>query len=275
MHTTARPAARQSLDLHGNRTTIFGRAGTLAGSLLNLVFPPTCAFCLGEIRESTGLSEMAEAPLCHGCREWLFPAHESACERCGFPSAPGSPNTLEKNCPHCATKRFRFERAVAMGVYRGSLQTALLRMKHFRGQRLAGAVGRLMGLCLGDRLTTCRLDLVVPIPARRWRRMTTGSASPAILARRIARQLRIPVFPDVLRWQRNIKRQHTLLPSDRKRNVHGALAVTRGYQIGEAHVLVVDDILTTGATANEAARVLLKAGASRVTVAIVARVADR
>jgi ComF family protein len=218
---------------------------------------------------------MAAAPLCRGCRERLFPEPEKACERCGFPSVPGASTTRERGCPHCATKRFRFERALALGVYRGGLQTALLRMKHFRGHRLAAAVGRQMGICLADRFEACCPDVVIPIPARRWRRMTTGSASPAILARRIARQLRIPVLPEALRWQRNIQRQHTLLPTERKRNVHGALAVTRGYRIGVAHVLLVDDILTTGATANEATRVLLKAGASRVTVAIVARVADR
>ena len=70
-------------------------------------------------------------------------------------------------------------------------------------------------------------------------------------------------------------RQHTLLPTERFQNVHGALGLSRGYDIKGAGVLIVDDILTTGATANEAARVLRKAGASRVSVAVVARVPDR
>ena len=148
-------------------------------------------------------------------------------------------------------------------------------MKHRRGRTLAAAVGRWMALRLGDQLSDFRPDFVVPIPARLQRRITRGVNSPGILSRRLARQLQVPVFQDLLRWQRRVERQHTLLPTERYQNVNGALAISRGYDIREARVLLVDDILTTGATANEATRVLSKAGATRVCVAVVARVADR
>jgi ComF family protein len=249
--------------------------GSLAGGLLDLIFPPTCAFCLADIPDALSLREKTESTLCGDCRERLIPSYEAACGRCGYPSPPGGRATPEQGCPHCATKHFRFERAIAMGVYQGALQTALLRMKHFRGQQLAAAIGRWMAIRLSDRLAAVAPECVVPVPARFQRRIARGANNVRILARRMARQLGVPVLPDLLRWQRNIKRQHTLLPTERRQNVRGALAASKSFDIRGARVLLVDDILTTGATANEATRVLVKAGASQVCVAIVARVADR
>ena len=79
----------------------------------------------------------------------------------------------------------------------------------------------------------------------------------------------------MLKWRRKARRQHTLLPAQRLQNVHKALALSKGYDISGARALVVDDILTTGATANEAARVLRGAGATGIGVCVAARVADR
>jgi predicted amidophosphoribosyltransferase len=148
-------------------------------------------------------------------------------------------------------------------------------MKQFRGRRLAMAVGRIVAARLGDQFAEFKPDLVVPIPSPWRRRVIQGTNSPGVLARQVAKKLRLPVFPSLLRWRRKVRRQHTLLPAERFQNVHRALAMRRGYDIGGARVLVVDDILTTGATANEASRVLRKGGASLVCVAVVARVADR
>jgi predicted amidophosphoribosyltransferase len=148
-------------------------------------------------------------------------------------------------------------------------------MKHYRGHRLAVAVGRVMANRLADRLAAFRLDFVVPIPAPWRRRLLQGANSPAILAGKVARALHLPVFPNMLKWRRKARRQHTLLPAQRFQNVHKALAMSRGYDISGARALVVDDILTTGATANEAARALCGAGAAGVVVCVAARVADR
>jgi predicted amidophosphoribosyltransferase len=148
-------------------------------------------------------------------------------------------------------------------------------MKHFRGHRLAVAVGRVMANRLGERLAELQLDFVVPIPAPWRRRLVQGANSPGILACQVARRLHLPIFPNMLKWRRKAQRQHMLLPAQRFQNVHQALAMSRGYDISGARALVVDDILTTGATANEAARVLRRAGATGVVVCVAARVADR
>ena len=88
---------------------VIGRAGLWTGNLVDTLFPPTCAFCLSDIAEFTDLGEKMEAMLCGGCRERLFPVYELACGRCGYPAPPGGRATPAEGCPHCATKRFRFE----------------------------------------------------------------------------------------------------------------------------------------------------------------------
>jgi ComF family protein len=148
-------------------------------------------------------------------------------------------------------------------------------MKQSRGHRLAVAAGRVVSTRLHESLASLDADLIVSIPSRWRRQLVQGINSPGVLARQMGRALRLPDYPQLLRWRRKVKRQHTLLPAERFRNVRGAMGLSRGYDIRGTRVLVVDDILTTGATANEAARVLRKAGASQIYVAVVARVADR
>ena len=81
----------------------------------------------------------------------------------------------------------------------------------------------------------------------------------------------LPVAGDLLRCRRKTSKQGTLSPGERAANVRGAFTVSRGYDISDATVLVVDDVMTTGATANEVARVLLRAGAKSVSIVVVAR----
>lgn len=245
-------------------------ASSATARFLDLLYPPTCAFCLCDLE-----APYAKSGLCEKCLAQLFPPFESACPRCGYPAPPGGRASQEDGCPHCARRKFRFDSVVAIGIYEGGLQTALLRMKHFRGQRLAAAVGQTLVDRCEDQLAGFSSELVVPIPSPLRRRFAQGTNSAAILARQLGRRLRLPVYPNLLRWQRKVMRQHTLLPTERFRNVHRAMRLARGYDIRGAGVLIVDDILTTGATANEAVRVCRKAGASRVCVAVVARVPDR
>jgi predicted amidophosphoribosyltransferase len=111
----------------------------------------------------------------------------------------------------------------------------------------------------------------VPVPAHWAKRLLRGVNGPDLLVEAIGRRLSIPTATDLLVCRRRTRKQGTLLPSERFLNVRNAFAVSWGYDIGDAHVLLVDDVMTTGATAGEAARTLRRAGADRVTVAIVAR----
>jgi predicted amidophosphoribosyltransferase len=105
-----------------------------------------------------------------------------------------------------------------------------------------------------------------------WRRrFLRGTNSAAVLAEALADKLQLPLRRRLLRRRRYTRPQFSLSPPERRANVRGAFSVGAGYPLQEAHVLLVDDIMTSGATCNEAARTLRKAGARRVTVVVAAR----
>jgi predicted amidophosphoribosyltransferase len=104
-------------------------------------------------------------------------------------------------------------------------------------------------------------------PQRLWR----GANSSETLAIAVARELKLPVASDLLVCRRFLRKQSTLRPDERRRNVRHAFRVSWRYDIKGARLLVVDDVMTTGATAQETARVLRDAGAASVVVAAVAR----
>jgi ComF family protein len=231
-------------------------------SAADLVFPPQCAACLREM-ESAG-----DMPLCANCRELLVDEIRTPCPRCAAPL----PKHIHEaaNCPHCRNDKFAFTRVVALGAYEGSLQEAVLRMKQPLAEPLTIALGKL----LAERISQIGgepHDFAAPIPMYWTRRITRGQNCPDLLAETIARRLRIPYFTDVLSLRSLRDRQHKLTAAERRHNMRGAFRVRRRYVLNEARVLLVDDALTTGATAHAAALALKKAGAGEVTVAVVAR----
>jgi ComF family protein len=114
-------------------------------------------------------------------------------------------------------------------------------------------------------------ELIVPVPMFWARRLARGTNSPEIVADCLGRSLGVPVGRRVLCRCRNTMPQAGLLPRERFRNVRGAFRVRAGYHLDGRRVLLVDDILTTGATCSEAAKVLKQAGATLVAAVVVAR----
>jgi predicted amidophosphoribosyltransferase len=104
-----------------------------------------------------------------------------------------------------------------------------------------------------------------------WRRRQRGTDPPRAVAEKLAEKLEVPAAAGMLRLRRNLSPQVGLSRPARFRNVAGEMTLAPTYYLKSAHVLLVDDILTTGATCSEAARVLKKAGAERVSVFVVAR----
>jgi predicted amidophosphoribosyltransferase len=164
-----------------------------------------------------------------------------------------------------------FDRTIALGHYEGQLRDLVLRMKEAAGDAVSIAMGRLMMERCGERLAACNIDVVAPIPLHWRRRIVHRTNSAAVLAEVLSAKLRVPRADRLLRRTRPTLRQFDLNPPKRWENVRRAFAVRAGYHLRDAHVLLVDDILTTGATCSEAAKVLRAAGAARVTVAVVAR----
>lgn len=231
---------------------------------LGLLFPPRCACCDSE----AGLSD-DDAQLCCACRELLVAGPRLTCRRCGA----GVAEALDAaaGCPSCQNRRLRFAEAMALGTYEGHLRAAVLRMKQPSGEPLSAAVARLLCQQHTERLRSWQPDVVVPIPMHWARRVVRGVNSAEVVAEVLARELRFPFEPRLLRRRRNTAPQGDLPQGERFANLRDAFRLRRGCSVGGARVLLVDDILTTGATCSEAARALLRSGASEVAAAVVAR----
>jgi len=151
------------------------------------------------------------------------------------------------------------------------VRQAVLKMKYGCHESLALAIGELLARRLEAEDWFRQVDLVAPVPLHLWKRLVRGASAPELLAEVVARSGNIPLVTRLLRCRRTTRKQGTLLPSERLVNVRGAFEVASCYDIKGGRVLLVDDVMTTGATANEAARALLQAGAASVRVATVAR----
>jgi ComF family protein len=144
-------------------------------------------------------------------------------------------------------------------------------MKKPKHDMLSAAFGRLLAERRRELLLEIRPDIIVPIPMHWIRRLGRGKNNPEMIASCLAKPLRIPVRRGILVQCRNTPPQTGLPLSKRFQNVRGAFRVRRPNAVKGARVLLVDDVLTTGATCSEAAKMLKKAGAALVAVAVIAR----
>ncbi len=234
-----------------------------ASAACDLLYPPQCVFCHVDVADAR-----ANSALCPTCREILVNDTAPMCPRCAAPLPEAVRAAVD--CSHCRGERFAFSRVVALGAYHGPLQTAVLQGKQPPGEALAMELARI----LAQRVAQCLPlppDLVAPVPMHWLRRLARGVNGVELLADTVARILRVTCLPDLLYVRGWRRRQHVLTPSQRRANLRGAFRVRSGYNLAGASVLLIDDALTTGATAHAAARALRKAGAAEVQVAVLAR----
>jgi ComF family protein len=236
----------------------------LATAGCDLLFPPRCAHCERELPDG------AEWLLCSQCLVRLAPATWRGCRRCGS-EMPLEVDLAPGACPRCRDAALKFDATVALGSYQAGLRDVVLRMKRPAHETLSVAMGRLLVERRRGELLEHGAHMVVPVPMFWGRRLRRGINSPDIVACCLAVSLGIPVRRNVLVRCRNTLPQAHLSPRRRFENVRGAFRVRRPEAIRDGHVLLVDDILTTGATCSEAAKMLKQAGAASVVVAVIAR----
>lgn len=230
---------------------------------LTLFFPPCCAFC------DAPLDVAAVAPrLCRTCADEIFTPSKPACVRCGLFA---DREFGEQGCRVCHTSRLYFDRVIALGEYRDSIRDAVVRMKAQSGQPLASALGRHLANLLDHYGYKDETDIATCISKHWWKRLTSPVNSPEAMLSGLANQANLPATSNLLVCRRKIKKQAMLSPNQRRRNVENAWTLSPHYDIVGARVLLVDDTVTTGSTANAAAKALKKAGAANVVVVAVGR----
>jgi ComF family protein len=234
---------------------------TLTRGLRDLVYPPVCARCTAH--SGTGLTEF-----CDSCSSALTADPQSACPRCS--SSVAHYAETAQGCSRCRDERFAFEHAFRLGPYDGALRDVILAMKHRPGEYLAEAVGRLWAVHHETRFRGSGAEIVIPVALHWWKRLRRGFNQTACLSAAIAERLKLDHRPEWLRRVRATGSQVQLSPAQRRTNVRGAFRAARRAQLTGKSVLLIDDVLTTGATASEAAAALRAAGAARVVVAVLA-----
>lgn len=206
---------------------------------------------------------------CAECDRALSLSSRLTCQQCAaicseFDAVIGS-------CPNCRGLNLKYDEARTVGPHEGALRQAVLNCKHAQYEPLATGLGWRLAERIRERPFEQPPELVVPVPMFWPQRLWRGANSSETLAISVARELKLPVATDLLVCRRFLRKQSTLHADERRRNVRGAFRVSWRYNIKDARLLVVDDVMTTGATAQETARVLRDAGAAAVVVAAVAR----
>jgi ComF family protein len=228
-----------------------------------LLYPNACRLCEEPLPPDGGY-------FCPSCRGALLTDPHPVCPRCARTVGPFV--NLEGGCTACRDTSLAFDRAVRLGPYDGPLGDVVLRLKHHAREGLAEALGKLWAEHAGAALRALGADVVIPVPLHWFHRLRRGYNQSEALARELAAALGVRCRPRWLcRARLTRKQHHCRTREERRENVRDAFRARAGDALHGKHVLLVDDVLTTGSTAHEAARPLRAAGAAQVTVAVLAR----
>ena len=238
--------------------------GGLFRAYFNLLLPPSCVYCQADLDDLS-----SNIYLCKKCLAKLGPNRWLGCRRCGATVAEDS--LTSEHCPNCDNRKLHFDSVIVLGSYHVGLAEAVKRMKRTAHDPLSLAMGRLFCERRGGLLREFEADVVVPVPMFWRRRIATGKNSPEVLARCAASAIGVPYRRRLLTKIRDTPQQKGLSVESRVENVRGAFRVRRPALADGARVLLIDDVMATGATGSEAAKTLKKAGAAAVAAAVVAR----
>lgn len=232
--------------------------------LRDWIFPTRCEACHEYLRGGDGIG------ICRDCWKKIILLTGPCCPRCGKPFASEaalshSPGHI---CGDCRKRRPSFDHAVAAGRYEGVLAEAIHSFKYRGRTGLAKPLG-LLAVEAMNRLPP--VDCLVPVPLHPSRLREREFNQALLLCDRVGGLLDLPVIPDILERVRRTPPQIGLSIKDRRRNMRRAFVPRHPNRIKDRTVALVDDVLTTGATVNECARILKRSGARSVCVLTVAR----
>ena len=228
---------------------------------VSLLYPSVCAICGGNVR--------AGDYLCNQCEAKVARIVAPFCQKCSEPFEGSI--TSEFTCANCAHRTIHFDAAVSAYRGRGMVREIIHEFKYGRQIHLRRLVARWLHAALDDeRLRGRRFDVVVPVPLHATRLRERGFNQASLLAALLSAHTSIPSKP-LLDRIRYTTTQTALDRSERMENLHNAFRLRKNADVRGLRVLLIDDVLTTGSTLSECARVLKRAGALSVHAATAAR----
>jgi ComF family protein len=232
-------------------------ATRLFRSVLDFALPPRCGGCGVIVDELDSF--------CSECWRKLDFLGQGGCVRCGLPLRA----TEAETCGRCLAKPPRLDRIRSAVAYDEISRSIAIRLKYGRKVALARTMSRYMHPLVGDLPGEA---IMVPVPLHRSRLWSRGFNQSAIVAKQLSRRTGIPVAVDALLRVRPTPPLKGLNIRQRRRTVAGAFKVNPKAELRGRTVVLIDDVLTTGSTANACARALKRAGAARVDLISWARV---
>lgn len=262
----------------------------MAGISAEVLFPAICCECGrffkvdGDARRcqtdmslSAQFSRLMATYFCSPCGDQFHSVRSPLCLQCGQPfDSPIGPDHL---CGQCLEHPFSFQAARAAGLYQGALRSAIHHFKYQSRDNMGKPLGQLLWQALGAYWDPALIDHVVPVPlhGRRLRRRGFNQAHALIREwPHLAAQGGLRTGPDwvdttLLKRHRPTHPQTGLKKEERRANLRNAISVTNPQRAQNKRILLVDDVFTTGTTANACTQALLKAGAAEVRVLTLAR----
>jgi len=228
----------------------------VARTLLDFALPPRCAAC------GTIVDEVDS--FCAGCWRQIDFLGDGGCETCG----PPLEGTEARTCAACLAQPPRIDRTRAAVAYDDLTRGLAVRLKYGRKVALARTMARFMAPLLSSETG----QILVPVPLHRGRMWQRGFNQAVLVARALSRRTGVPVAPGALQRVKRTPPLKGMTPDQRRRTVTGAFAVREPASIAGRSVILVDDVLTSGATAEACAGCLQRAGAKRVELISWARV---
>ena len=259
----------------------------LVTSVLAAFFPDQCTGCEQPLfaAETSSVPEQERQTLpflpfrngrgkyqrrwCADCWAELALADQLQCKFCG--AGIRAVNPLGKGCPLCLSADLRFDQAVCLGNYTGLLRDVVIRMKNQRDDHMAVRLGQLLTELVSNQSFFEAVDFVVPVPTHWGRRLMRGFSAAEILAEPVAERAKLKISRRLVHMSRQTEKQGKLSIAKRRKNMIGAFELASKADVTGKTVLLIDDVMTSGATVSELAKCLKKAKAKNVYVAVVAR----
>lgn len=233
----------------------------LLGGIASLLYPAACTICSASVDPGEYL--------CHECESKISRIVPPFCAKCSEPFDGAI--TTEFACANCAHRKIYFEAAVSAYRARGIVRHVILNFKYGRQIHLRHLVARWLIAAFDDpRLRDRRFDAIVPVPLHRARKRERGFNQAELLAEWLSEHLSLPLRPALERVHYTTT-QTAFDRAERMQNLRGAFRLRKKADVRSLRVLLIDDVLTTGSTLSECARVMKEAGALSVHAATAAR----